>query len=246
MAIAGLRKEGTKQLTDPNQMSLRSRLAVRFSFGVTVGIAVLFIPAGSFHFWEGWVFVAEMVVASLFMSIYFYRHDRGLLERRLETQEKESTQRIFRKLFAPLWSCSLILCGFDYRFGWSASFFGHVPPLWLTIVAQALVMVAYWLVFQVMKANSFASSVIQVEARQTVISTGPYRLVRHPMYSAISLMLLATPLALGSYVAVPLFVLLIPLLVFRLFHEEQLLRQKLPGYTEYCQRTRFRLVPFVV
>ena len=233
-------------MTDENKMSLRSRLALRFSFGVTIGIAVLFIPAGSWRFWEGWVFISELVAASLFMSIYFYQHDRGLLERRLQTKEKESTQKVFRKLWAPLWSCGLILTGFDYRFGWSGAFFGRVPPLWLIVMAQALVMAAYWLVFQVMKANSFASSVIQVDAGQTVISTGPYRLVRHPMYSAISLMLLATPLALGSYVAVPLFVMLIPLLVFRLLNEEKLLRQNLPGYAEYCSQTRFRLVPFVL
>jgi protein-S-isoprenylcysteine O-methyltransferase Ste14 len=233
-------------MTDANKASLRSRLAVRFSFAVTIGIAVLFIPAGSSRFWEGWVFIAELVAAGLFMSIYFYRHDRGLLQRRLETREKENTQRIFRKLWAPLWSCGLMVTGFDHRFGWSRSFFGHLPPLWLTITAQALVLAAYWLVFQVMKTNSFASSVIQVEAGQRVISTGPYRLIRHPMYSAIVLLLLATPLALGSYVAVPLFVTLIPLLVFRLLNEEKLLRQNLPGYMEYCSRTPFRLVPFVL
>ena len=233
-------------MNDAKKMSLRSRLAVRFCLGVTIGIAVLFIPAGSLRFWEGWVFIGELVAASLFMSIYFYRHDRGLLERRLETREKENTQRIFRKLWAPLWSWGMILAGFDYRFGWSESFFGQVPPLWLTVMVQALVLAAYWLVFQVMKTNSFASSVIRVEAGQRVISTGPYRLVRHPMYSAIVLLLLATPLALRSYAAVPLFVMLIPLLVFRLFNEEKLLRQSLPGYAEYCERTRFRLVPFVV
>ena len=232
-------------MSNANKMTLRSRLALRFSFGVTIGIAVLFIPAGSLRFWGGWVFIAELVAASLFMSIYFYRHDPGLLQRRLDTKEKENTQRIFRKLFAPLWGCGLILSGFNYRFGWSEKALGRVP-LWLIVLGQALVLAAYWLVFQVMKTNSFASSIIQVEAGQTVISTGPYRLVRHPMYSAISLMLLATPLALGSYMAVPLFVSLIPLLVFRLLNEEKLLRQNLPGYAEYCLRTRFRLVPFVL
>lgn len=233
-------------MTDANKMSLGSRLAVRFSLGVTVGIALLFIPAGTLRFWEGWVFIGELVAASLFMSLYFYRHDRELLRRRLETREKENTQRIFRKLWTPLWSCGVILAGFDFRFGWSGSFFGHVPPLWLTVLGQALVLAAYALMFQVMKTNSFASSVIQVEASQRVISTGPYRLVRHPMYSAIVLLLLATPLALGSYVAAPLFVMLIPLLVFRLLNEEKLLRQSLPGYADYCSRTRFRLVPFVL
>jgi len=232
-------------MTDANKMSLRSRLAVRFAFGVTISIAVLFIPAGSLRFWEGWVFIAELVAASLFMSIYFYRHDPGLLQRRLDTKEKENTQRIFRKLFAPLWGCGLILSGFNYRFGWSEKALGRMP-LWLIVLGQALVLAAYWLVFQVMKTNSFASSVIRVEAGQKVISTGPYRLVRHPMYSAIVVLLLATPLALGSYAAVPLFVTLVPLLVFRLLHEEKLLRQNLPGYAEYCLRTRFRLVPFVL
>src|SRR5215472_295449 len=207
-------------MTDANKMTLKSRLAVRFSFGVTIGIAVLFIPAGSLRFWEGWVFIAELVAASLFMSIYFYRHDRDLLQRRLETKEQENTQRIFRKLFAPLWSCGLMLSGFDYRFVWSEKAVGRMP-LWLIVLGQALVLTAYWLVFQVMKTNSFASSVIRVEAGQRVISTGPYRMVRHPMYSAIVLLLLATPLALGSYVALPLFVLLIPLLVFRLLNEEK-------------------------
>jgi len=139
----------------------------------------------------------------------------------------------------------MALCGFDYRFGWSGAFLGRVP-LWLVLTAQAILLASYFLVFRVMKTNSFASSVIQVEVGQEVISTGPYRLVRHPMYSAISLMVLATPLALGSYLALPLFLLLISLLVFRLLNEEKLLRQSLPGYVEYCRRTRSRLIPFIV
>src|SRR5262249_26438089 len=96
-AGCGKLEGGTTPMSDANKMTLRSRLAVRFAFGVTIGIAVLFIPAGSLRFWEGWVFIAELMAASLFMSIYFYRHDRDLLQRRLETKEKEDTQRIFRK-----------------------------------------------------------------------------------------------------------------------------------------------------
>jgi protein-S-isoprenylcysteine O-methyltransferase Ste14 len=210
-----------------------------------MGTALLFLPAGSLQFWKGWIFIAMLAGSGLFMTVYFLRHDRGLLERRLATREKESPQRVFRRLLIPLWMSGVALCGFDYRFGWSGAFLGRVP-LWLVLTAQALVLAAYFLVFQVMKTNSFASSVIQVEASQEVISTGPYRLVRHPMYSGFSLLFLATPLALGSYLAVPLFVLLIPLLFFRLVNEEKLLRQSLPGYAEYCKRTRFRLVPFVV
>src|SRR5262249_16770428 len=144
--------------------------------------------------------------SSLFMALYFFRYDRGLLERRLATREKEGAQRVFRRLWGPLWTSGMVLCGFDYRYGWSGAFLGRVP-LWLVLMGQALVLAAFFLVFQVKKTNRFASSVIQVEAGQEVISAGPYRLVRHPMYSALSLLMLATPLALGSYLAVPLFVL---------------------------------------
>jgi protein-S-isoprenylcysteine O-methyltransferase Ste14 len=163
----------------------------------------------------------------------------------METREKEAKQRLFRRLWGPLWIASLALPGFDYRLGWSSAVVGRVP-LWLTLLAQSLVVCAYVLVFQVLKINSFASSTIQVEAGQKVISAGPYRLVRHPMYSAILLLLVATPLALGSYIAFPVFALLVPLLVFRAVNEEKLLRQQLPGYADYCLRTRFRLVPFIL
>ncbi len=118
-------------------------------------------------------------------------------------------------------------------------------PLWLLLLSQVLVLGGFLLVFWVMKVNSFASRTIQVEAGQKVISMGPYRVVRHPLYSGSLVMWLAAPLALGSYIAWPAFVLLIPFYVFRLLNEEEVLRQELPGYSEYCQRTRFRLVPFI-
>jgi protein-S-isoprenylcysteine O-methyltransferase Ste14 len=107
------------------------------------------------------------------------------------------------------------------------------------------VLCSYYLVFQALKANSFASSVVKVEADQRVISDGPYGIVRHPMYSGLLVLLLSLPLALGSCIAIPVFVLLIVTLIFRLLREEKTLRQELPGYSEYCQRSRFRLVPFL-
>lgn len=208
-------------------------------------MAAFFLTAGTFKYWQGWVFLIVSFGASLFMAAYFHRNDPGLLKRRMETHEKEAEQRLFRRLFVPIWIAGLAVPGFDYRFGWSSAVLGRVP-LWLALIAQVLVVCGYLLIFQVLKVNSFASSTIQVETGQKVISTGPYRLVRHPMYSAFLLVLVATPLALGSYIAFPVFALLIPLLVFRAVNEEKLLRRQLPGYADYCLRTRFRLVPFIL
>ncbi len=134
---------------------------------------------------------------------------------------------------------AFLLPGLDHRFGWS-----H-PPLQLTVFSQAVVFGGYLMTLWVMKVNRFASRTIQVEPGQEVISTGPYRIIRHPMYLGVSVMFLFTPLALGSYFALPAFGLIIPFVVLRLLNEEKILRQELPGYAEYCLRTRFRLLPFL-
>jgi len=217
---------------------------MRFVTGLALMAALLFLSAGSLKFWQGWVFVILFFGNALFFTFYLYKHDPRLLERRLQSKEKLSEQRLFRRFWIPLWIILLALPGLDYRFGWSNNFVGAVR-LWLTVVSQALIFCASFLIFQVLRANSFASSIIQVEAGQKVISSGPYRIVRHPMYSALLVLILATPLALGSFIALPAAALLVPVLIFRLIHEERTLRQELVGYSEYCLRTRFRLVPIV-
>jgi protein-S-isoprenylcysteine O-methyltransferase Ste14 len=206
--------------------------------------AVVFLPAGSLKSWQGWVYVLGFLAFSLFFGVYFYRHDRGLLERRLQVKERERGQKIFKKLWLPLWFLTMTMPGLDYRFGWSRSVLAAVP-LWLTVLSQALVLGSDFLMLGVFRFNSFASTVIQVEGGQKVVSAGPYRIVRHPMYSAILIMIVFTPLALGSYVTLPVALLLIPVLVLRLVNEEEFLVRELPGYAEYRVRTRFRLVPLV-
>jgi protein-S-isoprenylcysteine O-methyltransferase Ste14 len=205
--------------------------------------AMAFGPAGSFRFWQEWVFLGIFVVFSAVFLVYFARHDPKLLERRLQNAEVRREQKIFKMIWVPLWIITLTLPGFDYRFGWSAALGG--VPLALVLVSTAVVIVAWLLVFYVMRFNSFASTIVQVEAGQKVITNGPYQVVRHPMYSGFALMILAAPFELGSYVAVLPAVLLIPLLVFRLRDEERMLRKELEGYGEYCKRVRYRLVPFV-
>ena len=217
---------------------------VRTALVLPVIAVLMFVPAGSLAFWQGWAFLGIFVVFNAIFVGYFLRRDPDLLERRMRNREQHAEQKQFKLFWVPLWVCTILVPGLDYRLGWSASFPGSVP-VWLSVAAWVLVAVSWAMIFQVFRFNSFASATIQVEAGQKVISDGPYRLVRHPMYSGIVLMTLATPVALGSYWAVIPAILLIPVLVFRLVHEERLLLQELPGYAEYCERTRFRLIPSV-
>ena len=225
-------------------MSLKSKLMRRAFIGLLSTPGILFISAGSLKFWQGWAFLALMLPLGVGAGIYFYRLDPKLLERRLLTREKVGAQKIIIKLVRALLVFSLCLSGLDYRFGWSRAFLGPVP-LWLTLLSLAAVLGCYLLMIWVISVNRFAASVIQVEAGQAVVSTGPYRVVRHPMYLVASVMFLFLPLALGSYFALPAFAVLIPLLVLRLLNEEKVLGRELPGYAEYCLRTRFRLIPLV-
>jgi len=225
-------------------MTLKSRLAIRVVLVLPLLAALMFVPAGSFRFWPGWIFVAVFAAFTFVFIVYFYRRDPRLIERRLQNKEPRREQRHFQRLWSVLWTCTLVLPGLDFRFGWSANLLGGVPE-WLIAVSWVLVVIGWWWVFHVMRYNTFAATVVQVEAGQKVISDGPYRLVRHPMYSGFVLMILATPFSLASYVAFVPAVLLIPVIVYRLLDEEHFLRQELSGYTEYCEHTRFRLIPSV-
>jgi protein-S-isoprenylcysteine O-methyltransferase Ste14 len=157
----------------------------------------------------------------------------------MQFKEKVPEQKRIMKFMYLTCVIAYLLPGFDHRFGWSRS------PLWLTILSQPVVCAGFLMTIWVMRVNSFASRTIQVEPGQPVISTGPYAIVRHPMYLGATLMFLFTPLALGSYLSLPVFALIIPIIVLRLLNEEKVLRQELPGYPEYCLRTRFRLVPLL-
>jgi protein-S-isoprenylcysteine O-methyltransferase Ste14 len=225
-------------------MSLKSRLVLRFSLGLLIAVAILFVPASSWRYWQAWIFLA-VVFTFLFCAFdSLYKHDRELLERRLRSKEKIREQRVLVLLLRPAFFAVLLLPGFDYRLGWSRRLLG-VVPVWLSLSADVLVLCGLLVVFWVFKVNSFASRTIEVEVGQKVISTGPYVLVRHPMYSGSVLIWLFISLALGSYIAWPAFALLIPFYVYRLLNEEKFLRQELPGYADYYRRTRFRLIPFV-
>lgn len=223
----------------PNSPNLKSQLVFRFLTAFGTVVLMLFLPAGSLVYWQAWLYLAIVFIPMALGSIYFYRTDQNLVARRLQTREKVSEQGAIVRLARLVFFAALLLPGFDYRFGWS-----HLP-LWATVSSQALVLAGLLMTSWVMATNSFASRIIEVSPGQRVISTGPYRWVRHPMYFGAIVVLLCTPLALGSYWALPAFALVIPFIVLRLLGEERILRRELPGYAQYCQRTRFRLVPLL-
>jgi len=200
---------------------------------------MLFLPAGTVDFWQAWIYCGVLLIPVSFVVFYFLKKDPELLERRMRIKEKEEKQKTIQILGIIIFFIGFIIPGLDYRYHWSN------VPVYLVIAANAIVLSGYIFVFLVLRENSYASRIIEVEKGQQVITTGPYAIVRHPMYLGILVMYLFTPLALGSYWAIIFFLPLIPLLVSRLLNEEEMLLRELPGYEEYCQKTRYHLIPFI-
>jgi protein-S-isoprenylcysteine O-methyltransferase Ste14 len=201
--------------------------------------ALLFGPAGSFRYWNGWLFLVSFFVPMTITLVYLYRNDRALLEKRLRVREKQKEQKIYVKLSLGWFVVSFLVPGFDYRFGWS------VVPVWLTMASAVVMIGGYLLFIIVMAQNTFASRVIEIQQNQRLIDTGLYSVVRHPMYMAAIIMYAATPLVLGSYYALIPTIFLPALLVYRIRNEEEVLCAGLEGYTGYVERVRYRLIPFV-
>jgi len=211
-------------------------------FGILIMAVLLFLPAGTLNYWQAWVFMAVFVSASTAVTVYLAIHDPKLLERRMRAgpaAEKERSQKIIIFLAMMGFMGLLVVPAFDHRFGWSR------VPTYVCLIGDALIAIGFLLVFFVVKVNAYAASTIQVAEDQKVISTGPYALVRHPMYAGSFPILIGTPLALGSWWGLSALIVFVPVLIWRLVDEESFLRKNLPGYTEYTDKVRYRLVPHV-
>lgn len=207
---------------------------------VLIGL-LLFPPAGTLDYWQAWVVMAIYVLGSNAIGIYLSVHDPELLERRKQAGPQAETrpaQKIIILILIVALVGMLVVSGLDRRFGWSE------VPAPVSLVAQVLAAIGLYITFLVVKENSFSASTIRVFEDQKVISSGPYALVRHPMYSGTLLLSLASPVALGSWWGLLPVLLVIPVLVWRIFDEEKLLGAELPGYADYASSVRYRLVPF--
>jgi protein-S-isoprenylcysteine O-methyltransferase Ste14 len=204
--------------------------------------ALLFPAAGTIRYWQGWAYLAVFFGASFLITLYLAKNDPALLKRRLSAgpwAEKEQAQKIIRAFTSVGFIALIVVPALDFRFGWSA------VPLPIVAAGDVLVAIGYAIIFLVYKENTFTSATIEVAKDQRVISTGPYALVRHPMYAGGLLYFLGTPLALGSWWGLVPFAATLPFLIWRLFDEEAFLARNLPGYTEYRDKVRFRLMPGV-
>lgn len=223
----------------PSQSELIRVVAVRFLVLIPVSFAIFFLPTGAFSYWEAWVYLAIFFIPWLFIVIYLLKNDPDLLARRMRMREKEAKQLLIIKLlYIPL-VLAFLLTGFDQRFGWSN------VPVSVVFSVDILILLGYGIVFLAVRENHYASCIIEVEPRQTVISSGPYAIVRHPMYLGLSPLYLLSPLALGSYWAMIPTIFMIPFFVARIQNEESVLARELNGYQEYMQKTRYRLIPGV-
>jgi protein-S-isoprenylcysteine O-methyltransferase Ste14 len=214
-------------------------VAVRFTAGAAVVLALLLVPAGTVHYWQAWVYLGVLLGPMLVALGYLVRRDPALLERRLRTKERRPTQTRVQLLGGVAFVVLFVLAGLDHRLAWS-----RVPAA-LVVFADVLVLSSYAFFIRVLRENSYASRVIEVTPEQRVVSTGPYAVVRHPMYTSLLVLYLATPVALGSWWAIGAALPLVAVLVIRINDEERLLADQLGGYREYREQTRYRLVPGV-
>ena len=222
--------------------TLNQRAWVRSVLSLVVFMATLFIPAGTLQFWPGWLYGFIFAASTTAISVYFLKHDPKLVERRMKVgpaAEQRPAQKIIMAITLAGFILLIVLPGLDYRWHWS-----YMPP-WLVLAANVVLALSFAIFFIVLKQNSYAASTIRVEADQPVVSTGLYAIVRHPLYSGAQLLMLVTPLALGSYWTLLVAFALIPVLMWRLLDEERFLKQNLPGYADYCRTTRFRLIPLI-
>ena len=208
--------------------------------GFVVLAILIFLSAGTLHYWQGWTFLATFTICSTVLTVYMALYDEKLLERRLRAgprAETETSQKIIMVLVLLGFAALMVVPVLDHRFGWSP-----VPP-YVSIAGDGLVALGYLFILFVLRENSYAASTIQIADDQRVISTGPYALVRHPMYAAALLLVIGMPLALGSWYGLFGILILLPVLTWRLLDEERFLTRNLKGYAEYTSNVRWRLIP---
>lgn len=220
-------------------MKLLITALTKFACGAALVGLLIFLPAGSVHYVRGWLLMALLFIPMLIAGFVMLFKSPAFLEKRLDAKEKQATQKGVLAFSGLMFIGGFVVAGLDFRFGWS-----YVPDA-VVIAASALFLLAYALYAEVMRENAYLSRTIKVEEGQTVVDTGLYGIVRHPMYSATVLLFLMIPLILGSWYALIVFAFYPAIIILRLKDEEDLLSRELAGYEDYKKKVKYRLLPFI-
>ena len=212
---------------------------VKFTCGLIMVGALIFLPAGTLGYTKGWLLMGLLFVPMLIAGFVMFFKSPAFLAKRLDAREKQATQKGVLAFSGLMFIGGFVVAGLDYRFGWS-----NMPPA-VTVVSSVLFLVAYGLYAEVMRENAYLSRTIKVEEGQTVVDTGLYGIVRHPMYMASILLFLMMPIVLGSWYSLIVFAAYPAIIIVRLKDEEDLLTRELPGYVAYKKKVKYRIVPFV-
>ena len=222
-----------------NKIKLLFSALLKFSFGIIFVGLLLFLPAGTFDFFNAWLFMGLLFIPMFILGIFLFVKSPELLEKRLNAKEKENTQKGVVGFSAILFLASFLIAGFDFHFGWTQVPIGYV------ILASVILLVSYALYAEVMRENIYLSRTIEVQENQKVIDTGLYGIIRHPMYAVTIWLFLSIPVVLGSWWALLCMAPYPFLIAIRILNEEKVLENNLSGYKEYKAKVKYRLVPFI-
>lgn len=220
-------------------MKLLMEAITKFLCGLLMVCLLVFLPAGTLHYTNGWLLIGLLFAPMLIAGLVMYAKSPEFLAKRLDAKEKQATQKGVLALSGLMFVAGFVVAGLDFRYGWSC------VPTWVVITASVLFLIAYALYAEVMRENAYLSRTIKVEQGQTVVDTGLYGIVRHPMYAVTVLLFLMIPLVLGSWYALVVFLFYPAIIIVRLKDEEELLARELPGYVAYQQKVKYRIIPFI-
>ncbi len=222
-----------------NKKRLLLSALIKYLFGLIFVGLLVFLPAGTLKYMNGWLFIGLLFVPILILGIVLFLKAPELLEKRLDSKEKESTQKGVVALSGLGFIAGFVVAGLDYRFGWSTL------PSWLVVTASIIFLIGYGLYAEVMRENAYLSRTVKVQENQKVIDTGLYGVVRHPMYMTTILLFLSIPIILGSWVSFIVFLHYPIIIAIRIKNEEKVLEEGLDGYKEYKNKVKYKIIPFI-
>lgn len=220
-------------------MNIKVQALIKFVSGLIMVILLIFVPAGTLHYINGWILTGILFIPMMIIGIIMSVKNPELLEKRLNAKEKDSGQKNIIRFSGIIFLTGFIIAGLNYRFRWL------IVPQWTVIISSIVFLLSYAMYAEVLRENTYLSRTVEIQENQKIIDTGLYGIIRHPMYTATIIMFLSIPLVLGSFHSFVIFLLYPVIIVMRLSNEEKFLENNLDGYSQYKNKVKYRLIPFI-